>query len=128
MVTISHWPVFGQALRGTADEAQIAFALSQRGAALTLPAAGFQRQKNLNRAGDLVGRAGDRKPHRAVLGEAVALAPQLLQLLGAERVAQHFIGLAPGIKTGAQMRMQDDRLQAILPQRQRQGFHRRTVE
>ena len=118
----------GQASCGAPDEAQIAFALPKRGAAFTLPATGFQREKNLNRLGDLLGRAGDRKPHLTMLGEAVALAPQLLQLLGAERVTQDVVGFAPGIKTGAQMRMQDDWLQAVLPQRQREGFHRRTVE
>ena len=39
----------------------------------------------------------------AVLGQPMALPAQLLQLLGAERVAQQFVGIAGRIEAGAQM-------------------------
>src|SRR5271168_4840489 len=79
---------FGEPARRASDKAQLARVLPKRGAAFALPAAGLQREKDLNRVSYVIDGAGDRKPHHAVFfGEAIALAPQLLQLLGAEGVA-----------------------------------------
>src|SRR3569832_1504018 len=94
---------FGKASRGMAYEAQIAPVLSERGAALALPAAGLERKKDLNRTADFLDAARDAKSHGAVLGKPVALAAQFFQLFGAQRVAQHVVGAAPGVEAGAQM-------------------------
>jgi len=61
--------------------------LDQRGAALALPATGFELQKCLERGPDLVEAARDVEHDCAVFFETVALAAQLLELFGAERVA-----------------------------------------
>src|SRR5579863_7339206 len=82
---------FGEPLRGTADEIGIAFALFERGAAPRLPAAGLKVKENLDRAADVGHAARDLEAHRADFGKPVALAPQLLQFLGAERIAQEIV-------------------------------------
>ena len=66
------------------DEAPNVGMLRNGGAGASFPAAGFQRQKVRERGGDRVGltRAGAQQD--AVLGEAPALPPQLLALLGAD--------------------------------------------
>ena len=88
---------------GAADEGGIANILQQRGAAPGFPAGGFQFKEDFRRRRDFVRRARNVKTNRAVLGEAVALAAQFLQLLGAERLAQQFIGILPRIERSAQM-------------------------
>ena len=113
---------------GAADKGRIAGVLSERGAALALPAAGFQLQEGLERRGDIAWLAGDVELDGAVLGEAVALAAQLLQFLGAERFLQQFVGIAGGVETGADMRLQHGRLHAVAPQDICEGFHGGAVE
>ena len=51
-----------------------------------------------------------------MLGEPIALAAQFLQLLGAQRVMQQFIGIARRVKAGADMGLQHARTHAALPQ------------
>ena len=101
---------------GAADKGGIADILQQRGAALGLPAGGFQFKEDFRRGGDFVRRARNVKTHRAMLGEAVALAAQFFQFLGAERLAQQFIGILPRVERGAQMRLQEKRPQAVAAQ------------
>ncbi len=96
----------GERLGGAPDKAGIAFVLPERGAALAFPAAGFERQEDLDRRGDRFRRPRHVETDRAVLGKPVALPAQFLQLLSAERVAQQFVGIAPCVKTGAKMRLQ----------------------
>ena len=52
------------------------------------------------------------------------MAPQLFQFFRTQRVAQHLVRIAPGIEAGAQMRMQDDRPQAVPPQHLSKDLHR----
>ena len=68
-----------------------------------LPAAGFQRQECFERGRDLFGCARDVETDRAMLGQAMALAAQFFELLGAQRLAQHGVGIARRIEAGAQM-------------------------
>ena len=77
----------GQRRDGAADEGVVAGILCQRRAALALPAAGLQRQKGLQRRGDVGRFARDREADLALVGQPCALAAQFLQLLGAEPVA-----------------------------------------
>ena len=49
----------------------------------------------------------------AVVGEPVALAAQLLQLLGSERLMQQRVGIARHVEAGADVRLQHARAQAI---------------
>ena len=80
-------PGLGQRLGGTADEGSVALDLDQRGAALSFPAARFEREKRFGRCGDVCRRLRDLEADRAVFGQPMALAAQLFQLLAAERVA-----------------------------------------
>ena len=84
----------GQRRSGAADEGRIALVLPKRGAALALPAAGFQHQECFDRGSDFRGRARHLEIDGAVFGKAVALAAQFFQLLRAQRIAQHVIGVA----------------------------------
>ena len=106
-VTISHLAGLRKRRGGAADKGRIAGVLSERGAALALPAAGFQFQEDLDRRCDVSWRARDVELDGAVLGEPVALAAQLLQFLGAERLVQQFVGIAGGVEAGADMRLQN---------------------
>ena len=89
----------GKRRGGAADKGGIADILQQRGAALGFPAAGFQFEENLRGRGNFIRRARDVKTDLAMFGEAVALPAQLLQLLGAERLAQQFVGVVPRVET-----------------------------
>ena len=62
---------------------------------------------------DIAGRARHLEMDLAMLGQAVALAAQLLQLLCAERIAQQFIGVARRVEAGAHMGLQHARLHAV---------------
>ena len=75
--------------RGAADEAGIAVVLHQRGAALGFPAAGFQLQEGLDRGGDVVRRARDRRnaPRRARRGGCAAGAAPSVSSARAPRAA-----------------------------------------
>ena len=72
----------GQRGGGVPDKTGVAGVLHQRRAARAFPAAGFQRQKILDRGADLVRRARDLEMHGAVFGEAMALTAQFLEFLG----------------------------------------------
>ena len=73
-------------------------------------------------------RARDVEPDGAVLGQPMALAAQFLQLLGAQRLAQQFVGIARGVEAGAELRLQHARTQAVLPQHLGEGVHGRAIE
>src|ERR1700726_1356256 len=64
---------------GAADKGGIALILSERGAALALPAARLQCHEGLDRGCDLVGRARHVETDSAVFGKAMALPAQLFQ-------------------------------------------------
>ena len=68
------------------------------------------------------------KRDSAMLGQPVALAAQLLQLLGPQRVAQQFVGVARGVEAGAELGLQHARTQAVLPQHLAEGFHGCAIE
>ena len=118
----------GERHRGAADEGGIALVLHQRGAALGLPAAGFDLQEHLDRGRDALGRARDVKTHRPMLGKPVTLTAQLLQFLGPKRFLQQFIGITAGIERGAQMRLQQFWTQAVAAQFLAERPHRATIE
>src|SRR5689334_2492562 len=63
----------GKRRSGAADEGGIAIVLRQRGAALALPAAGFEREEAFEGGRYLVLRSRDMEGHSAMLGEPVAL-------------------------------------------------------
>jgi len=63
-----------------------------------------------------------------VLGEAVALAPQFLQLLWAQRVTEQFVGVAAGVERRADMGLQQPWTQAAGSKHTVKGFHGRAVE
>ena len=79
---------------------------------LALPAAGLQHQERFDRGGHFGRRARHVEVDGAVFGEAIALAAQFFQLLRAERLAQHFIGVAGSVEAGADMRLQHHGLHA----------------
>ncbi len=118
----------GHGRGGAADEAGVARMLGERGAAIGLPAARFQRRKTSTMRGDVRGRRRDREADLAVLGETVALPSQLLQLLGAERVAQQFVGVGGGIETGALFGAQHVRRKSGFGERRADRLHRRAFE
>ena len=109
-------------------KAGIAVVLDQRGAALALPAAGLQPQEDLERGSDFLARARNVETHGAMLGQPMALAAQFLQLLGAQRVAQQFVGIARGVEAGAELGLQHARTQAVPPQHLAEGFHGGAIE
>ena len=74
-------------------------------------------EEDVDHARDVRRRLRDGEADRAVLGEAVVLPPQLLQLLGAERVAQQFVRVARRIETGALFGAQHVRRKARLGER-----------
>src|ERR1700720_2336092 len=106
----------GESFGGAPDKAGIAVVLPERGAAPRFPAAGFEREENLDSRSYRVLRPRHIETDRAVLCEPIALPAQFLQFLAAERVPQQIIGIAPRVKTGAQMRLQDPRTRAVLSQ------------
>ena len=63
-----------------------------------------------------------------MLCQPMALAAQFLEFFRAEGVAQQFIGIAPGVETGAVMGLQRKRAHAAAPQHFRERLHRRAVE
>ncbi len=119
---------FGERGRGAPDKGGIAIVLDQRGAALSLPAAGLQSQEVLERGGDFLACARDVEPDGAMLGQTVALAAQLLQLLGPQRIAQQFVGVARGVEAGAELPLQHARTQIIPPQHFPESVHGCAIE
>jgi len=97
---------FGECRGGAADKSGVACVLHQRGAALGLPAAGFQIKETLECGCDVVGRARHVEAYGAVLGEALTLAAQFLQFLGAQCIAEQFIGIARRFEAGADVTIQ----------------------
>ena len=73
-------------------------------------------------------RARDVETDGAVLGQPMALAAQFLQFLGAQRVAQQFVGIARGVEAGAELGLQHARTQAVLPQHLVEGLHGGAIE
>ena len=63
-----------------------------------------------------------------MFGEAIALAAQFFQFLRAQRLAQHFVGVAGSVKAGANMRLQHHGLHAAAMQHVGKGFHGGAVE
>ena len=118
----------GEFRGGAADETGIAIMLLERGAALTFPAGGFQRQEYLDRGGDLLRGARHLETDFSVFGQPVALAAQLLQFLRSERIAQHFIGVARRIEAGAEMGLQQARAHAVMPQHFRESSEGGAIE
>ncbi len=96
-----------------ANEGRIARILDQRGAALAFPAAGLELQECFERRPDLVGLARDLEGDRPVLFEAMALATQLLELFGAERLMQQRFTILRRVEAGADVGAEDARLQAV---------------
>ena len=111
-----------------AYKGRVTIILPKRGAALRLPATGLQGQECLQRACHFRGRARDVETDGAMLGEAVALAAQLLQFLCAQRFMQQFIGVTGRIEAGAIVGLQYARLHAAVAQYVCKGLHRRTIE
>src|SRR5665647_3828085 len=68
----------GERGRGAPDKSGVAVILDQRGAALSLPAPGFQLQKHLERGGDLLAGPRNVETDGAMFGQPMALAAQLL--------------------------------------------------
>ena len=104
---------FGQRRNGAADEGRIAFMLDQRGAALALPAAGFELQECFERGPTSSGLRATSKRDGAVLCEAMALPAQLLELLGAERLVQQRRRRPASRRGWRGCRIEDARLQAV---------------
>src|ERR1700720_3964564 len=71
----------GETFGGAPDKAGIAVVLPERGAALAFPAARFECKENLDGRRDRVLCPRHLETNRAVLGEAIALPAQFLQLL-----------------------------------------------
>ena len=63
-----------------------------------------------------------------MFGEPVALPAQLLQLLRAERLTQHFVGVVPRVEAGAQMRLQQAGTQAVAAQFFAERLHGGAIE
>ena len=70
---------------------------------------------------NFIRRSRDVETNGAMLGQAVALAAQLFQFLGAERLVQQFVGVAGRVETGAHMGLQHARPHAVAPQHFRKG-------
>ena len=118
----------GERRRGAADEARIASSWIS-----AVPRLPFQplasSRRNVSSAAATSSRVrATSKRDSAMLGQPVALAAQFLQFLGAERVAQQFVGIARGVEAGAEMGLQHARTQAVPPQRLAEGLHGGAVE
>src|SRR5260370_16809095 len=86
---------FSERLGSTPDKTGIALVLHERGTALGLPAAGFEVEEYLKRGCDVCGRTRHIETDGAVLGEAMALAAQLLQFLGSPPATPHSLRHPP---------------------------------
>ena len=127
-VTISHWPVSASA--GAArriKRASPSFWISAVPRRPFQPLASSAR-KFLDRGGDFFRRARDVETDSALLGETMALAAQLLQFLGPQRIPQQFIGIARGVEAGAGMGLQQRWAHAALVQHLRESFHRCAIQ
>src|SRR5262249_12474276 len=117
----------GERWYGAANEGGIACVLGERGAALALPAAGFELQEGFERRSRRLGCARDLEGDGAVPFEAAALTAQLLELLRSERIAQQRLTVARRIEAGAEMRGQHARCDAAAIERCGQRLQRRTL-
>ena len=113
---------------GAADEGSVAFVLSQGGAALGFPSAGFEREERAEIAFDFARCGGDGEDHVAMFCEPVALAAQFLELLRPQCIAQQVVGVPCGVKAGALVTLQDARFQSAARQLARERHHDRAVQ
>ena len=127
-VMTSHCARLCQRGNRAANEGRIARMLDQRGAALAFPATGLELQECFERRPDLVGLARDREGDGPVLFEAMALATQLLEFLGAERAMQQRFTILRRVEAGAGVGGEDTRLQAVAIENVLERTHRRAVE
>ena len=118
----------GQRRRGAADEAA-----SPSCWLSAVPRWPFQPlASSIRNVSTAAGDFGRRPRHveldSTMFGEAIALTAQFFQFLRAQRLAQHLVGVASGVKAGADMRLQHHGLHAAAMQHVGKGLHRRAIE